>query len=536
MTTLAPGDILNHRYHLTTRIGGGSMGEVWRGRDLVLGRTVAVKIVLPGLLDAPTFADRFAAEARVMAMIDHPGVVGVFDYGYTPAVPGRRATAFLVMEYVQGKSLDKVLEQCGQLGAGFVLNTVLRLLEALTVVHRQGIVHRDVKPSNVLMTDEGVVLADFGIARSPESVSLTGVDALMGTVPYLAPELFHASGASPATDVYAVGVLAYELLSGAPPFDAESTAAVMYKHVNEIPPPLPQHVPGNVAALVSRALAKDPRRRWADAESMATAVREVIAAGPGPATGGYGGGRSSLSETGTAFIGAVRMPEEPVVAGPAWDELARTRVESASAGTGAHRLAKAEAPRRRGVRGGGGTGGAGASGGGTAARAAGSGRARPGRRGAGVPVALASAAAAGLTAVLMLNGGGSPAAVPAGGLPAGAPDSLPNPVGGGAQPPSASGRAQHALTGRGKVRGAPVGNAARRGEPRGRPAQRRRTRAVAARRGADRDVGARADHHRAQRGALDLGRADHRAHHGGDVGAVGEREPGSAARAALRLP
>jgi serine/threonine-protein kinase len=417
MTHLAPGDILNHRYHLTTRIGGGSMGEVWRGRDLVLGRTVAVKIVLPGLLDAPTFADRFAAEARVMAMIDHPGVVGVFDYGYTPATAGRRATAFLVMEYVEGESLDKVLERCGPLGPGFVLDTVARLLEALSVVHRQGIVHRDVKPSNVLLTNDGVVLADFGIARSPESVSLTGADALMGTVPYLAPELFHAEGASPATDVYAVGVLAYELLSGAPPFDAESTAAVMYKHVNEVPPPLPQHVPGNVAALVARALAKEPRQRWSDAAAMAAAVREVIAAGPGPATGGYGGGCTSVAENGTAFIGAVRMPDGPVVVGPAWDDLALTREEPVVAGSGAHRLPRSEGTRR----------------------AAPAGRAWPLRRSAGVPVAVVGAAAAGLTAVLMLNGGGSPAATPAGGLPTGPAGTVPNAVG-GVPGPSASGR------------------------------------------------------------------------------------------------
>ena len=273
-----PGEVLNDRYELIDRIGGGSMGEVWRGRDLVLGRTVAVKIVLPALLDTPTFRARFVAEARVMAMMDHPGIVRVYDYGYTDATdadtPG---AAFLVMEFIEGESLDRVLARTGPLEPRFAMKVLASLLDALAAVHRTGVVHRDVKPANVMLTSGGVVLADFGIARSPESLGLTAADALMGTVPYLAPELFHAETPTPAADVYAVGILGYELLSGRQPFQAASTAAVMYMHMHEPPPPLPDYVAAPVAEVLWHALEKDPSHRWADGAEMAEAVRHVLA-------------------------------------------------------------------------------------------------------------------------------------------------------------------------------------------------------------------------------------------------------------------
>ncbi|NUR26486.1 MAG: serine/threonine protein kinase, partial [Catenulispora sp.] len=272
-----PGQVLNGRYELRRRIGGGSMGEVWRGRDLVLGRTVAVKIVLPALLDEPTFRARFVAEARVMAMMDHPGIVGVFDYGYAepddPATPG---AAFLVMEFIEGESLDRILARTGPLEPRFALKVLASLLDALAAVHRAGVVHRDVKPANVMLTAGGVVLADFGIARSAESLGLTAADALMGTVPYLAPELFQAETPTPAADVYAVGILGYELLSGQQPFQAASTAAVMYKHMHEPPPPLPEYVAAPAAEVLWRALEKDASRRWTDGADMAAAMRHVL--------------------------------------------------------------------------------------------------------------------------------------------------------------------------------------------------------------------------------------------------------------------
>ena len=305
-----PGEVLNDRYELIDRIGGGSMGEVWRSRDLVLGRTVAVKIVLPALLDTPTFRARFVAEARVMAMMDHPGIVRVYDYGYTDATdPDTPGAAFLVMEFIEGESLDRVLARTGALEPRFALKVLASLLDALGAVHRTGVVHRDVKPANVMLTSGGVVLADFGIARSPESLGLTAADALMGTVPYLAPELFHAETPTPAADVYAVGILGYELLSGRQPFQAASTAAVMYMHMHEPPPPLPEYVSAPAAEVLWHALEKDPAHRWADGAEMAEAVRHVLdgpveagedladAPGPGGGHGGHAGTPSGYEDT-----------------------------------------------------------------------------------------------------------------------------------------------------------------------------------------------------------------------------------------------
>ncbi|MBS2538947.1 serine/threonine protein kinase [Catenulispora sp. NF23] len=301
-----PGEVLNDRYELIDRIGGGSMGEVWRGRDLVLGRTVAVKIVLPALLDAPTFRARFVAEARVMAMMDHPGIVGVYDYGYADgADPDTPGAAFLVMEFIEGESLDRVLARTGPLEPRFAMKVLASLLDALAAVHRTGVVHRDVKPANVMLTAGGVVLADFGIARSPESLGLTAADALMGTVPYLAPELFHAEAPTPGADVYAVGILGYELLSGRQPFQAASTAAVMYMHMHEPPPPLPDYVSAPVVEVLWHALEKDPAHRWADGAEMAEALRHVLAGpveagedvGAGGMHAGYSGTPSGYEDT-----------------------------------------------------------------------------------------------------------------------------------------------------------------------------------------------------------------------------------------------
>jgi serine/threonine-protein kinase len=322
-----PGEVLNDRYELIDRIGGGSMGEVWRGRDLVLGRTVAVKIVLPALLDTPTFRQRFVAEARVMAMMDHPGIVRVYDYGYTDATdPDTPGAAFLVMEFIEGESLDRVLARTGPLEPRFAMKVLASLLDALAAVHRTGVVHRDVKPANVMLTSGGVVLADFGIARSEESLGLTAADALMGTVPYLAPELFRAEPPTPAADVYAVGILGYELLSGRQPFQAASTAAVMYMHMHEAPPPLPDYVAGPAADVLWHALEKDPAHRWADGAEMAAAVRHVLTGpveageepggepGPGGRYGAIAGNASGYEDTLTDS-GGRRRRRPPVESG-----------------------------------------------------------------------------------------------------------------------------------------------------------------------------------------------------------------------------
>ena len=206
------------------------------------------------------------------------------------------------MEFIEGESLDRVLARTGALEPRFALKVLASLLDALGAVHRTGVVHRDVKPANVMLTSGGVVLADFGIARSAESLGLTAADALMGTVPYLAPELFHAETPTPAADVYAVGILGYELLSGRQPFQAASTAAVMYMHMHEPPPPLPDYVAAPAAEVLWHALEKDPAHRWADGAEMAEAVRHVLAGpveagedlGAEPGLGGRYGGYAGI--------------------------------------------------------------------------------------------------------------------------------------------------------------------------------------------------------------------------------------------------
>ena len=179
----APGVTLSDRYRLEERIGGGGMGEVWRGTDEVLGRTIAVKMMLPSLVREPGFAQRFLTEARAMASINHPGVVDIHDYR------SDEAGAFLVMEYVPGESLAQLLRREGALPPARVMAMMAQAAEALAAVHAKGIVHRDLKPGNLLVrTDGTMMLTDFGIARSPEANQLTATGAVIGTASYLSPE------------------------------------------------------------------------------------------------------------------------------------------------------------------------------------------------------------------------------------------------------------------------------------------------------------------------------------------------------------
>ena len=265
-------EVLAGRYILTERLGAGGMGEVWRATDEVLGRTVAVKLVLPALLDDAEFLRRFLAEARAMASVRHPAVVAIHDFG---EANGR---AYLVMEYVPSEPLSRVLGRAGRLGVATTLELVAQAAEALQAVHDQGIVHRDVKPANLLLRPDGtVVLTDFGIAATPGRTALTGPGAVLGTPSYLAPEQVLGAPATPRTDVYALGLVAYECLAGRRPFVADNPYAVAMQRVHQAPPPLGPDVPAPVAAVVQRALAIDPDHRWTSAAEFAAAVRNAPA-------------------------------------------------------------------------------------------------------------------------------------------------------------------------------------------------------------------------------------------------------------------
>ncbi|MGQ1798466.1 protein kinase domain-containing protein [Kocuria oceani] len=259
--------VLGGRYALTDRIAIGGMGEVWKAKDRVLGRIVAVKILKEEYNGDPNFLQRFRAEARHTALLNHPGVANVFDYGE------EEGSAFLVMELVPGEPLSNIIERRKTLDPDTVLNYIGQTARALAAAHAQGLVHRDVKPGNLIITpDNRVKVTDFGIARLADQVPLTATGQVMGTAQYLAPEQATGQTATGSSDIYSLGIIGYECLAGRRPFTGESQIAIALAQVNDPPPALPEDVPDPVQALVMSMLAKDPKDRPATAGALATAV------------------------------------------------------------------------------------------------------------------------------------------------------------------------------------------------------------------------------------------------------------------------
>jgi serine/threonine-protein kinase len=278
---LGSGTLLNDRYLLVSRVGGGGMGEVWRADDTVLGRAVAVKVLAPALTEDPTFVRRFQNEARAMATLRHPGIVDVYDYGV--AAVGGRQVSFLVMEFVAGESLDRVLRRT-PLDAATTMRLVADVAGALAAAHEQGIVHRDVKPANLMIrAGGGVVLTDFGIAHSASAGQLTATGAMLCSAGYCAPEMANGGEVTPAADLYALGVVAYECLTGRLPYEGDSAVQIIYKHLHAPVPALSAEVPSGARQVVARALEKAPERRWLSAAQMAGAATRAMAAPRGPA-------------------------------------------------------------------------------------------------------------------------------------------------------------------------------------------------------------------------------------------------------------
>ncbi len=284
MTALSPGVLLGNRYRLDERIAGGGMGDVWRGTDEVLGRTVAVKSLLPALLDEPGFAERFRGEARTMATINHPGVVDVYDYGSDQQI------AFLVMEYVEGDALSQTLSRVGRLTPARTMALVAQAADALQAAHDKGIVHRDVKPGNLLVRPNGtLVLTDFGIARSALVGQLTVAGSVLGTASYISPEQATGGVATPVSDVYSLGVVAYQCLSGRRPFEGNSSIDIALKHVRETARPLPADIPPAIRAIVDRAMAKEPATRWPTAAALGAVARQAAVNSGAPGNPGHPG-------------------------------------------------------------------------------------------------------------------------------------------------------------------------------------------------------------------------------------------------------
>ncbi|GAA3423735.1 hypothetical protein GCM10018953_09180 [Streptosporangium nondiastaticum] len=268
--------LLGGRYRPLGRIATGGMGEVWRARDELLGREVAVKLLRRHVAADPDFRERFRMEARIAAGLSDPGIAQVFDYGEADDV------AYLVMELVPGDSLATILKRSGRLSVEDTLDMVEQTARALAAAHRSGIIHRDIKPGNLLVTETGTVkITDFGIARALEAAPMTQTGTVLGTAQYVSPEQASGERLTVATDVYSLGVVAYECLAGRPPFVSETQVAIALMHIGQEPPPLPESVPQAVRDLVMRCLAKDPGSRPAGAEDLAgraRALRESLTA------------------------------------------------------------------------------------------------------------------------------------------------------------------------------------------------------------------------------------------------------------------
>ena len=273
--------VLAGRYRLEAPVASGGIGEVWRGRDEVLGRAVAVKLLRAEYTSHPETLGRFRAEARHAAAVAHPGVAQVYDYG-------EDARPYLVMELVEGPSLAEVVAR-GPVPAARAVDVVAQAAAGLAAAHAAGLVHRDIKPANLLLGPGGVVkVTDFGIAHAAGSAPVTRTGTLVGTPAYLAPERAAGEPATPASDLYSLGIVGYECLTGAPPFTGTALEVVL-AHQHRPLPPLPPSVPADVAVLVTRLTAKDPKDRPASAAEAAgqagrlrDALTTTAAATPAP--------------------------------------------------------------------------------------------------------------------------------------------------------------------------------------------------------------------------------------------------------------
>jgi eukaryotic-like serine/threonine-protein kinase len=277
------GQMLGDRYRLDDRIAAGGMGEVWQATDTVLGRDVAVKTLKGDHAGDPSFQNRFQHEARAMAVLHHPGVADVYDYGQTTD----GGDAYIVMARVRGEPLNQLIAERGRLTPVETMSIVAQAARALEAAHQAGIVHRDVKPSNLIVQPDGtVVLVDFGVARSAQSAALTGAKEVVGTALYIAPEQVSKQTTGPSADVYALGAVAYHCLTGHPPFVGNNPIAVAMQHLKDPPPALPGDIPEPVRLLVETALAKDPAQRFSSAASMAEAADAArgLLSGPSDST------------------------------------------------------------------------------------------------------------------------------------------------------------------------------------------------------------------------------------------------------------
>jgi serine/threonine protein kinase len=273
--------LLNGRYQLDELLATGGMGQVWSATDKLLARSVAVKLLRPEFVSDEAARSRFQAEARFAASLHHSGIAQVYDYGQQDEL------IFLVMELVLGEPLSKIIARTGGLDPEATLDLIAQTARALQVAHSAGIIHRDVKPGNLMVTADGTIkVTDFGIARAAAASTLTQTGMVMGTAHYVSPEQASGQAITPSTDLYSLGVVAFECLTGRPPFDADTPVAIALQHVRDFPPALPIDIPAPARELVRQLLAKKPADRPASAQRVADQaylIRESLAVGLHPA-------------------------------------------------------------------------------------------------------------------------------------------------------------------------------------------------------------------------------------------------------------
>jgi eukaryotic-like serine/threonine-protein kinase len=278
---IEPETLIDGRYRVVSRLGTGGMADVYLARDELLGRQVAVKVLHLHYVEDQEFVERFKREASSAAALSHPNIVAIFDRGEW------NGTYYIAMEYVAGRSLKAIVREQGALDPAAALDIVIQILGAARFAHRRGVIHRDLKPHNVILDEDGRArVTDFGIARAGASdMTLTG--SIMGTAQYLSPEQAQGFAVSAASDLYSVGVILYELLTGTVPFEGETAVAIAFKQVSAVPQPpsaLNPALPSSLDAVVLRAMAKDPVERYADDDELIQALEAELAALPAAAS------------------------------------------------------------------------------------------------------------------------------------------------------------------------------------------------------------------------------------------------------------
>ncbi len=336
--------VLNGRYRLGPKIGDGGMALVYRGVDVRLGRTVAIKVLREQYATDPNFVARFDREAQAVAALNHPNIIGIFDvgYGFDEHAPEDDDRPFFVMEHIDGPNLKEWIRAHAPLPVDEAVAIATQMLAGLGYAHARALVHRDIKPQNIMLSQDGTVkVTDFGIAKGLGDATLTDAGTGMGTVHYLSPEQARGEPATPASDLYAVGVVLYEMLTGQLPFSGDSPVSVAMKHVHEqaVPPrQLNPEIPAPLSALVLRALAKDPNSRFLSARMMAQSLADWPNFREQPARRA-----AAAAQRATAVAGRTAVLQQQPVATPRRHE-APTLVDRPRAAGGAARRAAPPPP------------------------------------------------------------------------------------------------------------------------------------------------------------------------------------------------